>query len=192
MPREYDEMELHKRKMRSIELRRKGYSYAEIVQELQKDGWIVSTVQVYKDVTEAIRKRIRDESENAELARQIEVDRLDVALKAIMARVEAGDDDAIHTMMKIMVRRAKLTGLDSPVLRVIDDKRDSRVPRDRQQLLNALQEVTKKLNGMGVRLLPVTNSEGAIEGELLPNTGHSTGQTANEGLSENSDENERE
>ncbi len=190
MPREYDEAVLHRRKMRSMELRRKGYSYSEIVQELQKEGWIVSTVQVYRDVTEAIRRRIRDESENAELARQMELDRLDIALKAITPRVETGDDDAIHTMMKIMVRRAKLSGLDSPVMRVIDDKRLERPQRDRAQLLSTLTDITKRLGAMGVQLLPSTTQEGALEAEYVERTGHSAGQTAIESTVENSAENE--
>jgi hypothetical protein len=46
--------------------------------------------------------------------RAIELERLDVATKALMPKVEAGALDAIHTLVKVQQRRASLLGLDAP------------------------------------------------------------------------------
>ncbi|MBL8353179.1 MAG: hypothetical protein JNL87_23035 [Burkholderiaceae bacterium] len=45
----------------------------------------------------------------------LELARLDVATRAIMADVEAGDHNAIDRLLKIQARRSKYLGLDSPV-----------------------------------------------------------------------------
>lgn len=52
---------------------------------------------------------------SVDAARQEEIDRLDVIIKAIWPNCEAGDKDAIASYMKVSERRAKLLGLDRPI-----------------------------------------------------------------------------
>ena len=53
---------------------------------------------------------------SVDAARQEEIDRLDVIIKAVWPNVETGDKDAIASYMKVSERRAKLLGLDRPML----------------------------------------------------------------------------
>ena len=179
MPHARDDLDLANRKRKSLELRRMGHSYNDIVQELRKEGWLVTATQVWADVNEELRKAKRETSEEAEQIRQVEMDRLDMALKAIMPRVNLGDDDAIQSMLRIQLRRAKLIGLDAPQKREIDDKRDKNT-RSREQLLAAFVEVTRKLEGMGIKLPQLPAHQNAIEAEIVPTTSQESDQSAND------------
>lgn len=69
-----------------------------------------ATVQRYKE------KALRSvQLPTVDAARQEEIDRLDVIIKAIWPQAEAGDDKAIASYMKVSERRAKLLGLDRPI-----------------------------------------------------------------------------
>ena len=187
MPHAYSDEELHQRRMKSLELRRKGYSYYDIKKELEKNGWFVSAVQVHADCHLYMRQRIKEQADEVEFNRQIELDRLDVALKAIMPRIEIGDDDAIQTMLKIQIRRAKLLGLDTPIKKVIEDNREVRGKKTREELLASLQEMTQKLAAYAPKELP----DITVTVESVPETTQSAGQTAND-ISGDFEENERE
>lgn len=52
---------------------------------------------------------------SVDAARQEEIDRLEVIIKAVWPMVETGDKDAIASYMKVSERRAKLLGLDRPI-----------------------------------------------------------------------------
>lgn len=47
--------------------------------------------------------------------RKIEADRLDIAQAAIWPKVMRGDTNAVHALVRLMERRAKLLGLDQPL-----------------------------------------------------------------------------
>ena len=90
-------------------MRRRGKSYPKIAEALG-----VSVGTAHRDVTTELARLAKECGEEAAIVRQMELDRLDVALDALADRIEQGDDRAVATMLRIQERRAKLLGLDSP------------------------------------------------------------------------------
>tara|TARA_Y100000310_G_scaffold111632_1_gene110026 strand:+ start:440 stop:964 length:525 start_codon:yes stop_codon:yes gene_type:complete len=95
----------------SLELRLRGKSYRFIAEAL---GVRVQTVKSY--IERGLSAR---ESENIEGVRRMEGIRLDYMLDKLWDKVEAGDEFAIDKVLKIMDRRSKLYGLDSPIKKEI-------------------------------------------------------------------------
>jgi hypothetical protein len=63
-------------------------------------------------INAAVKELQGDSREYADQIREIELQRLDMATKAVMPAVEAGDPDAIDTLLKIQKRRSAYLGLD--------------------------------------------------------------------------------
>ena len=104
--REIVRIEATERQGAALELRLKGMSYRQIAEQLQiQVGTAHELVNTY--LLNAV-------TEPGEELRTLEVERLDVMLKAIWADVEAGDVKAIDAALKISDRRAKLLGIDAP------------------------------------------------------------------------------
>lgn len=96
-------------RLEALALRRRGRSYRKIADELG-----VSLTTAHRYVTTELERLAKECGEEAAIVRQMELDRLDVALDALADRIEQGDDRAVATMLRIQERRAKLLGLDSP------------------------------------------------------------------------------
>lgn len=65
--------------------------------------------------------------ESIDVSRSLDIIRLDEAYHAIRCDILAGDHSAIASMLKIMDRRAKLLGLDTPArsdIKISSDMRD--------------------------------------------------------------------
>jgi DNA-binding transcriptional MerR regulator len=99
------------RRLRALELRAAGYSYAQIAQML---GYR-SKAGAWNAVHRAIRAIEREETEHL-LA--IELERLDTAQRAIWEKVLAGDVSAVRALVSIIQTRAKLLGLGTETVRV--------------------------------------------------------------------------
>ena len=97
------------RRLEALRLRQRGRSYPRIAEELG-----VSLTTAHRYVTTELERLAKECGEEAAIVRQMELDRLDVALDALADRIEQGDDRAVATMLRIQERRAKLLGLDSP------------------------------------------------------------------------------
>jgi Arc/MetJ family transcription regulator len=95
------------RQRRALELRSAGATYEQIAQALGYAG----TAGARHAVKLALKATLR---EPAEEVRQMALDRLDVALRAIWPRIVAGDDAAIASLIRLEKRRAELLGLDAP------------------------------------------------------------------------------
>ncbi len=102
------------KKIQSIELQKKAY-------EMRIDGWRTKDIAEKLDITQThtcklIRVALDEAKEhNRELAeklRDIELDSLQKLQPTFFARALDGDDDALISILKIMERRAKLTGMD--------------------------------------------------------------------------------
>jgi hypothetical protein len=106
--------ELIDKEARVVALRRQGYTWDSISSDV---GY--SSPSSSRDAF--IRASRRVLREDVEEVRNLELDRLDLALKAIWAGVEAGDIPAINTMLKIMERRSKMLALDAPKRVFIQD-----------------------------------------------------------------------
>jgi len=99
------------RRLRALELRAAGYSYAQIAQML---GYR-SKAGAWDAVHRAIRAT---EREDAKHLLAIELERLDTAQRAIWDKVQAGDVSAVRVLVSIIQTRAKLLGLGSETVKV--------------------------------------------------------------------------
>lgn len=96
------------RRADALKLRLAGDSFREIADALDFRGASGAYAAVEAALTEVV------EEPTAQL-RAMELARCDAMTKSLWPQVEAGDTDAIRTCLKVMERRAKLTGLDAPV-----------------------------------------------------------------------------
>jgi len=109
-----------------LRLRKVGMTYAEIAEAVSRaaeagrigalpSGW--SSLYAYKDVARELAKRRDVMAEDAELVRQLELDRLDDMQKGLWPLVARQNPDlkALDRLLKIMDRRAKYLDLDSPI-----------------------------------------------------------------------------
>lgn len=97
------------RDQQALTLRQQGLAYPAIARAM---GCSLSTA--YAAVLRGLQRLEADLQERAADVRRMELQRLDVALAAIMPQVEAGEDRAVATMLRIMDRRARYLGLDEP------------------------------------------------------------------------------
>ena len=93
------------KRARAVELAAEGMSYGEIAQAVGYSHRGSAHRAVFKAITER-------EVENVDLLRVMEMDRLDVLLRALWPRVEDGDLAAINTAIRITETRIRLLGLD--------------------------------------------------------------------------------
>lgn len=98
------------RAARAFALRKAGLSYRDIGAELG-----VSHVIVYRDVQASIKQFLDEAREHHTQIMAIEAARLDDLQRVMWEQAAMGDRRAIETVLKIMERRAKLLGLDTPV-----------------------------------------------------------------------------
>ena len=97
------------RRVQALELRKAGYTYAQIGTTLG-----ISAVMAHRHVVKAL-SVIRDKiSEQTEELRTLELQRLDNLFFVIYKRAEKGDLAAVDRCLRLMERRAKLLGLDAP------------------------------------------------------------------------------
>lgn len=95
------------RAVRALELRKAGFSYPAIAAELgyRSNSGAVMAVQ------RALRRMLQ---EPADAVRTMELSRLDTLQAALWPRCLEGDGNAVDRVLRIMVRRADLLGLDAP------------------------------------------------------------------------------
>lgn len=98
------------RQRRALELRKAGWQFIDIANELgYKDA-----SGSYHAVASALKKTLQ---EPADELRQLEATRLDQLLLGLWPKAIKGDTWAVDRVLKIMERRAALLGLDAPVKR---------------------------------------------------------------------------
>jgi transcriptional regulator len=95
------------RKLKALEMRKKGISLQEIADELG----FSSPSATAKAITAALEYVLR---EPAEELRTLELIRLDAMFKVCYDEILAGNLDAVEKGLKVQARRAKLLGLDMP------------------------------------------------------------------------------
>ena len=119
------------RRVWSLDLRKKGYSYREIGRELG-----ISEAQAHRDVHRMLDHLCEIERDTAEKIRRMEIMRLDSMLRGLWTSVEDGDPQAVTASLKVSERRAKLLGLDAP-------SRQELTGRDGGPLATANVDLTK-------------------------------------------------
>ncbi len=97
------------KKEKAIRLRLGGLSFAEIGRQLG-----VSRTMAFKYINSELKELAAKATHSAEQLRQMELLRLDKLTTSLWLKAAGGDVYAIDRVLKIMERRAKLTGIDGP------------------------------------------------------------------------------
>lgn len=97
--------------LKALELRKAGYTYAEIAKALKFSNGGAAYKAVQRVMTEAV-------IESAKELKEIELARLDEMFSPIWTQAIQGNQKAIQTALMIMARRAKLMGLDQDNVKV--------------------------------------------------------------------------
>lgn len=105
------------KKLEIMRLRRDGYTFREIGQELN-----CTPQYCHRVITECLEKLATKYVNAAAQLRELEAERLDRAHRAAWPKAIKGDLRAIDRVLKIMERRAKLYGLDAPQKRELTGK----------------------------------------------------------------------
>lgn len=123
------------RRAKAIKMKIDGASYSEIATAL---GYS-SRSAAHMDVKRSLEKHVIEEGLAIEAWRELELSRLDTLQQAIWPKAMSGDPRAIEASLKILDRRAKLLGLDSPVrLEVLTvDALDAQIQRLEAELAAA-------------------------------------------------------
>ena len=77
----------------------------------------------YKDLIRLLEQTSLELAEGREHLRMLELERLDLMAQGMWDRAAAGEKEAVQTVLSIMQRRAKMTGLDAPIEYTIEDIR---------------------------------------------------------------------
>lgn len=199
--------QLNERRRQAIMLRMAGATNIEIGLRLHADPSVNSTGEAYvggygwknwieqkspvlgKVLGDSVSRDIRGEldrgeetlAESRDMYRNLEVDRLDFAQKAIWARVAAGNDWAIDRFLGIVDRRIKILGLDAPMK--IETKVDQNItiqqgalPEVNQDFANAVLDGIAELASAPAQGGPAEITEGGddvileadiVEGEIV-------------------------
>lgn len=101
------------KRRRAVELRKAGATFDEIAAAPGPDGkpLYASKGTAYKAVEQALREAVR---EPARELIELEVQRLDLLLRAIWPAVVRGHLGAVDRALRVAERRARLLGLDGP------------------------------------------------------------------------------
>jgi predicted transcriptional regulator len=94
-------------RQQSFILRRRGYSYQEIGDELG-----ISPQCAHQHVTSVLKESREITGEVSDDVRELELKRIDLMLKALSIKAARGDEKAIETTIKLMARRTAYLGLD--------------------------------------------------------------------------------
>lgn len=97
------------RRAEALRLRAAGKTYAEIACAL-----CINESSAWRLVQREFDRLNADTRETAEQIRQVECARLDALHAALWPTAKTGNTQAIFAVLKVMDRRAKLLGLDSP------------------------------------------------------------------------------
>ena len=101
--------ELKIKEARAVTLRHEyGMTYEAIAQEL---GY-TSVSGAYKAYQNGIKNLVVEKPEEARMA---DLRRLDTAIELLMARLKEGDIKVIEPLLRVMERRSKFLGLDTPI-----------------------------------------------------------------------------
>lgn len=118
-----DQLLVAERRRKAFALRKGGASYQEIADAL---GVSVSTANAY--VLEVLKQLREQVKEDAEEIKALELMRLDQMWLALEGQIRKGHLQAIEKGIKVMERRSKFLGLDSPVKTAITNPDGSESP----------------------------------------------------------------
>lgn len=97
------------RRIKALELRRRGRSYREIGEALgcsESRAWTI--------IMEEMKRIMAERKEEAAVIVRMENERLDTLLDAVWDKATKGDVKCVEAVLKIMSRRATMMGYDAP------------------------------------------------------------------------------
>ncbi|MFZ5788903.1 MAG: hypothetical protein ACOY3Y_20890 [Acidobacteriota bacterium] len=100
--------------LEALELRKQGVDYRQIAERLGYAG----PAGAFQAVETALRETLR---EPADALRQLEAERLDALTAVLWPLAVGGSLAAVDRLLKVMEQRARLLGLDRPVLSSVVD-----------------------------------------------------------------------
>lgn len=170
---------LHERRMDFLERRRRHHSYQSIA-----DHWGVSASYVYAEVKRLLGRMSKEEQEEAEEVRTLELQRLDrlAAFLEPMVMRENPHLDYSELYLKVMGRRARLLGLDAAQkheVAVVDKRRPSISDAELYAKIRAMHERIFVATGVRHKMLDernpfealgIENASDVVEGEVVSNT----------------------
>lgn len=131
------------RKRLAMGMRKRGCTWVEIAEECGYSSARTAAAEVNKLITEI-------PQENANNLRKIEIERLDQLLNAMWDKAMKGDGWAVDRCVKIMERKAKLTGIDAPIVTKVEvvpeetlDRQIAQLERQMAQLPRSQQEALR-------------------------------------------------
>lgn len=95
------------RRKRAVDLRVAGVTWEQVATQ----AGYTSRWAAYQDISRWLSRSATGLREQTETLRELELMRLDRALRAIWPQVLAGDTQSVNTMLKIMEQRARLYGV---------------------------------------------------------------------------------
>lgn len=102
-------VEAREREVQALELRKEGASYRTIGRTLG-----ISTTTAFNAVMRVLNRFAAQSAEHTRELRQLEVERLDVAMLKVMPKVRLGDLPAVDRLIRLVDARARLLGLYAP------------------------------------------------------------------------------
>lgn len=127
------------RRLKALDLRKEGKSYQYIANELG-----TSLAKVYTDIGMLLRKEI-DKRTKTQLNQivQLELGRLDLLFEKAWKEVKNNNMAAIEKALKIMERRARYLGLDSPAKSLVGEDPEKPFRGDKSKLKAILTGMIK-------------------------------------------------
>lgn len=131
---------LAERREQALRLRKNGVTYRAIADLISKkfDLPKYSAACAFRDIGHLLEQSRQQTYLEAELHRQLELERLDMATMAIASQVQQGHLGAVARWICISESRRKLLGLDAPVRLEVDRKLEEEITNFLDKLNAAL------------------------------------------------------
>ena len=150
------------RRHKAMGLRRSGMSLEAIAREC---GVSMKTTQL--DIYTCLTELVELTAQETDAYRELELQRMDIMIKAIWPKVEAGDLWAIDRAVMLADRRAKFLGLDKPMSLILAGDKDNPLQVEHQHSVDdALFERMKKLATIDTSRTAQLTEETPIEAEF--------------------------
>ena len=119
---------------RALELRKAGFTYEKIAQQMGLKSPILARNRVMK----ALDKTLQEPSEEV---RKMELERLDSILLGLWPRILKGEPRAAEVGLSVMERRSRMLGLDAPVRKIVEVITEDAVDRAIRELEEQISKI---------------------------------------------------
>lgn len=137
--------ELNNRRVFVMQCRIKAWSFYRIADAVEeKFGYPISAAQCSVDFKHVMRERAKEQAEETDAVRNTMVAQIDEVLEKHLELAIAGDVDSADIVLKAMVRKARITGIDAPLKS--ERKDTTKTPRLTEfQIMEKMKAIMDKL-----------------------------------------------